>query len=68
MAKALDLYDIYHGSDVLAVEPMQQEHPYFSVKAQSRLMITPHTAWASSQARETLVKEIVNNIESIEVL
>ena len=68
MAKALDQQDIYHGSDVLAVEPMQQEHPYFSVKAQSRLMITPHTAWASSQARETLIKEIVNNIESIEVL
>jgi len=65
MAKALDQYDIYHGTDVLAVEPMQQEHPYFSVKAQSRLMITPHTAWASSQARESLVKEIVKNIASL---
>ena len=65
MAKALDQYDIYHGTDVLAVEPMQQDHPYFAVKAQSRLMITPHTAWASSQARETLVKAIVKNIESL---
>ena len=68
MARALDQQDIYHGTDVLVVEPMQQEHPYFSVKAQARLLITPHTAWASSEARETLVKEIVKNIESIEVL
>ncbi len=62
MAKAIDQYDIYHGTDVLAVEPMQQDHPYFSVKAQSRLLITPHIAWASSQARETLVNEIAKNI------
>ncbi len=65
MAKALDRYDIYHGTDVLAVEPMQAEHPYFSVKAQNRLLITPHTAWASSQARETLLKGIVKNIKSL---
>ena len=65
MAKAIDQYDIYHGTDVLAVEPMQPEHPYFLVKAQSHLVITPHTAWASSQARATLVNEIVKNIESL---
>jgi glycerate dehydrogenase len=65
MAKAIDQQGIYHGTDVLAVEPMQQDHPYFSVKEQSRLMITPHTAWASSQARKTLIKEIVKNIESL---
>lgn len=65
MAKALDRYDIYHGTDVLAVEPMQAKHPYFSVKAQNRLLITPHTAWASSQARETLLQGIVQNIKSL---
>ena len=65
MAKALDQYDIYHGTDVLAVEPMQVDHPYFSVKEQSRLMITPHTAWASAQARERLINKIVENIKSL---
>lgn len=65
MAKALDNYDIYHGTDVLAVEPMRKDHPYFSIKQQNRLMITPHTAWASKEARETLVKEIVKNIQSL---
>lgn len=66
MAKVLDQQDIYHGSDVLAVEPMQQNHPYFSIKAKDRLLITPHIAWASTQARETLIKEIVKNIASIQ--
>ncbi|MGB5446510.1 MAG: D-2-hydroxyacid dehydrogenase [Psychromonas sp.] len=65
MAKALDRYDIYHGTDVLAIEPMQTDHPYFSVQEQSRLVITPHTAWASREARETLVKAIVKNIEAL---
>ncbi|WP_372883076.1 D-2-hydroxyacid dehydrogenase [Psychromonas sp.] len=65
MAKALDNRDIYHGTDVLAVEPMQKDHPYFSVQAQFRLVITPHTAWASREARETLIKAIVKNIESL---
>lgn len=64
MAKAIDQLGIYHGTDVLAVEPMQQDHPYFSVQAQAHLVITPHTAWASSQARETLIKMIVKNITS----
>ena len=65
MAEALDKMDIYHGTDVLEVEPMQTDHPYFSVQAQFRLMITPHTAWASSEARKTLVRGVVKNIESI---
>ncbi|WP_019614644.1 D-2-hydroxyacid dehydrogenase [Psychromonas ossibalaenae] len=67
MAKAIDEYEVYHGTDVLAVEPMESSHPYFSVKQQSRLLITPHTAWASSQARQTLVNAIVNNINSFNI-
>jgi len=65
MATALDKYDIYHGTDVLAVEPMIHDHPYFSVKQQHRLMITPHTAWASVEARKELVSKIADNIKSL---
>lgn len=65
MAKAIDNYGIYHGTDVLAEEPMRQDHPYFSVQAQSRLLITPHIAWASCQARKTLVNAIAENIKSL---
>ena len=64
MAEALDQLDIYHGTDVLEVEPMQQNHPYFSVKAKDRLVITPHTGWASVEARKTLLEMIVKNIAS----
>lgn len=64
MAKALDDQDIYHGTDVLAVEPMLTDHPYLKVKESSRLLLTPHTAWASVEARELLVKKVINNIKS----
>jgi len=65
MAAALDEQDFYHATDVLAVEPMPENHPYFSVKASHRLVITPHTAWASVEARQCLLEKIVKNIEGI---
>ena len=64
MAEVLDTRDIYHGSDVLAIEPMVKDHPYFDVKEQYRLVLTPHTAWASSEARTSLVSKIVDNIKN----
>ncbi|MEH6452869.1 MAG: D-2-hydroxyacid dehydrogenase [Psychromonas sp.] len=64
MAKAIDQYDIYHGTDVLAAEPMHSEHPYYEVKDKHRLVITPHTAWASKEARSSLIKMVVDNIQS----
>ena len=64
MAKAIDQFGIYHGTDVLAVEPMLSEHPYFDIQEKSRLVITPHTAWASQEARSTLIKMVADNIQS----
>ncbi len=66
MAKALDSRDIYHGSDVLASEPMLKDHPYFDIVEKQRLVLTPHTAWASREARKTLVAMIVENIQGWE--
>lgn len=62
MAKALNNADIYHGSDVLAVEPMLKDHVYFDIEQPHRLVLTPHTAWASSEARSLLVSKIAKNI------
>ena len=67
MAKAIDQLDVYHGTDVLAVEPMLADHPYFEVQDKSRLVITPHTAWASKEARKTLVEMVAKNIESVDL-
>ncbi|MFT6927553.1 MAG: lactate dehydrogenase-like 2-hydroxyacid dehydrogenase [Psychromonas sp.] len=64
MAEAVDQLGIYHGTDVLEVEPMIADHPYLSVQAKERLVITPHTAWASQEARKKLVQMVADNIES----
>lgn len=66
MAHALDTSDIYHGTDVLAVEPMLEEHVYFSIHHKQRLVLTPHIAWSSREARATLINNIVQNIKSWE--
>lgn len=50
--------------DVLAQEPIGRENPLLRVKRQDRLLITPHIAWASQEARNTLLQEIAYNIES----
>ena len=63
MASALDKQDIYHGTDVLANEPMVIDHPYLSIKNQQRLVVTPHTAWASREARARLINKVVENIK-----
>ncbi|PKH03770.1 hydroxyacid dehydrogenase [Psychromonas sp. MB-3u-54] len=64
MAEALDQLDIYHGTDVLEIEPMIKGHPYLSVQAKERLVITPHTGWASQEARKKLVGMVADNIKS----
>lgn len=62
MAEALEMQDIYHATDVLAVEPMLLDHPYLSLKASHRLVVTPHTAWSSVEARKVLLEKVVENI------
>ena len=64
MATALDKQDIYHGTDVLAVEPMIENHPYLKITNKERLVMTPHTAWASREARATLIKKVLENIST----
>lgn len=63
MAEALDQQDIYHGTDVLDVEPMVENHPYLQIKNKERLVITPHTGWASKEARDCLIEKVVGNIK-----
>lgn len=53
--------------DVLANEPIDAKNPLFEVKDQDKLFITPHIAWASVEAREVLVQEVVKNIEAFEI-
>ena len=52
------------GSDVYSVEPFGEEHPFFSIKELSNVILTPHSAWAAYEARERCMSVIAENINS----
>ena len=51
------------GLDVLSVEPMREDNPLRQIKDSERLIITPHIAWASKEARTRLMVTICNQIQ-----
>ena len=54
----------FHATDTirLTVEPMSAENPLKRIKDSDRLIITPHIAWASLEARTRLMKIIEGQI------
>jgi len=63
LAKELDNREIYAGLDVLEREPMLESNPLNLIKNQNRLLITPHIAWTSIEARVKLLDGVVLNIK-----
>lgn len=65
LAKAID-DEIIGGAalDVFTVEPIPANNPLLSVKNKEKLVLTPHIAWASVEARERLFKDLVENINA----
>ena len=63
LAKIVDEKEIYVGLDVTKKEPIEPDNPLLKVKNKNRILITPHIAWTSIEAREKLVLSIVKNIE-----
>ncbi|RXI28411.1 D-2-hydroxyacid dehydrogenase [Aliarcobacter trophiarum] len=63
LAKILDEKEIYCGLDVVSKEPIEQSNPLLKVKNKDRLFLTPHIAWASIEARKTLIEKVEKNIE-----
>ena len=51
------------GLDVLAVEPMSESNPLRRIKNSEKLLITPHIAWASVEARTRLMATILEQIK-----
>lgn len=51
------------GLDVLCEEPMSATNPLNRIKDSSRLLITPHIAWASIEARTRLMKTVLEQVE-----
>ena len=51
--------------DVISQEPPPPNHPIIQAAAQlDNLLVTPHTAWSSRQARERLLVEVKDNIQA----
>jgi len=63
IAQIIDEREIYFVTDVLEKEPIKADHPLLKVKNKDRLMITPHIAWASVEARKKLIELSAKNIE-----
>lgn len=66
-----DLYDalvseeiMAAGLDVLEEEPLKLSNPLSRLKDSSRIIITPHLAWGSVEARTRCVQEVYKNIEA----
>lgn len=62
LAEFLRTGNLYVGLDVLEREPMADDHPLLNVPHPEKLLITPHIAWASIEARKVLVEGIAHNI------
>ncbi len=53
------------GLDVLEQEPMAADNPLFQIKDSTKLIITPHIAWATIEARQRVAQEVYKNIEAL---
>ncbi|MGI9285106.1 MAG: D-2-hydroxyacid dehydrogenase [Pseudomonadales bacterium] len=52
------------GFDVLSSEPPSDGHPFFALLDLPNFILTPHVAWASQQAMQTLADQLIANIEN----
>lgn len=64
LAAELNRRELYVGLDTTVQEPIQTDHPLLRLTHPDRLLITPHIAWASIEARKKLLEGIVANIRS----
>lgn len=64
LAKAVDT-NLFAGAavDVFSSEPLPKDNPLMSVQNKEKLILTPHIAWASIEARATMVESVAKNIQ-----
>ena len=61
----LMIFESFHQfyKDVLCVEPMSADNPLREIKDSNKLIITPHIAWASVEARTRLMNIILGQVK-----
>ncbi len=52
------------GCDVYSTEPFGEEHPYYEIKSLPNVLLTPHCAWGSYEARAKCIDIICENIRA----
>ena len=60
LADICDKNNFFAGFDVFSSEPIKKDNPLLTIK---NIILTPHIAWASVEAREKLVDLAYKNIE-----
>ena len=64
LAIELEKREIYVGLDVLEQEPINKGNYLLHISHPERLIVTPHIAWTSIEARKKLLAGIIKNIET----
>ena len=52
------------GLDVFEVEPLPKDSALYQIKDKDKVILTPHVAWGSVEARQRLVHEVYLNIKA----
>jgi glycerate dehydrogenase len=52
------------GFDVVTQEPPPADHPLMKIAGRPNFILTPHVAWASQEAIQSLADQLVDNIEA----
>lgn len=52
------------GFDVVSVEPPPADHPFVKLNQRADFILTPHVAWASEEAIQSLADQLIQNIEA----
>jgi len=64
LAVEMNRREIYAGLDVTETEPIEALNPLLYINEPHRLLLTPHIAWASIEARQKLLEGVVENIKT----
>ncbi|WP_252225576.1 D-2-hydroxyacid dehydrogenase [Clostridium sp. ZBS2] len=63
LAKAIDENLIGGaGLDVFEIEPIPENNPLLNIRNKEKLVLSPHIAWASEEARNRLFNDLLENI------
>lgn len=66
VATAVGEGKIYFASDVYSAEPLRREHPFYRLRNNKNIILTPHMAWGAYEARVRCIDEVAKNIIAFE--